>query len=42
MLTKYVVIHKLDKCLMILRLYQYYAVEKILDRVEDSNQNGYI
>lgn len=27
---------------MVLRPYQYYAVEKILDRVQNSNKNGYI
>lgn len=27
---------------MVLRPYQFYAVEKILDRVENSNDNGYI
>lgn len=39
---KYIVLHEGDKCLMVLRPYQYYAVEKILDRVENSNDNGYI
>ena len=39
---KYIVLHEGDRCLMVLRPYQFYAVEKILDRVENSNDNGYI
>ena len=39
---KYIVLHEGEKCLMVLRPYQFYAVEKILDRVENSNDNGYI
>ena len=39
---KYMVLHEGDKCLMVLRPYQFYAVEKILNRVENSNDNGYI
>lgn len=39
---KYIVLHEGDKCLMVLRPYQFYAVEKILDRVKNSNSNGYI
>lgn len=39
---KYIVLHEGDKSLMVLRPYQYYAVEKILDRVENTNENGYI
>ena len=39
---KYIVLHEGDKCLMVLRPYQFYAVEKILDRVQNSNSNGYI
>lgn len=41
-LSKYIVLHEGDKCLMVLRPYQYYAVEKILDRVQNTNKNGYI
>ena len=41
-LTKYIVLHESDKCLMVLRPYQYYAVEHILDRVQNTNKNGYI
>ncbi len=42
LISKYIVLHEGDKCLMVLRPYQYYAVEKILDRVVNSNDNGYI
>ncbi len=41
-LSKYIVLHEGDKCLMVLRPYQYYAVEKILERVQNTNKNGYI
>lgn len=41
-LTKYIVLHESDKCLMVLRPYQYYAVEHILDRVQNTDKNGYI
>ena len=34
MITKYIVLHETDKALMILRPYQYFAVEKIIDRVK--------
>ena len=39
---KYIVLHEGDKCMMVLRPYQFYAVEKILDKVKNSNDNGYI
>lgn len=43
MLTKYIVTNETMKALMILRPYQYYAVEKIIDRVKNyPNRNGYI
>lgn len=42
MLSKYIVLHEGEKCLMVLRPYQYYAVEEILNRVENSDRNGYI
>ena len=42
MISKYIVLHEGDKCLMVLRPYQFYAVEQILDRVQNSNKNGYI
>ena len=41
-ISKYIVLHEGDKCLMVLRPYQYYAVEKILDRVQNTNKNGYV
>ena len=43
MIAKYIVLHESDKILMALRPYQYYAVEKIVNRVENSPmKNGYI
>jgi len=43
MIAKYIVLHESDKILMALRPYQYYAVEKILNRVENlPTKNGYI
>ena len=42
LISKYIVLHEGDKCLMVLRPYQYYAVEEILDRVQNTNKNGYI
>ena len=42
MISKYIVLHEGDKCLMVLRPYQVYAVERILERVKNSNKNGYI
>ena len=42
MITRYIVLHETDKILMALRPYQYYAVEKIIERVKNSNKNGYI
>lgn len=42
MISKYIVLHEGDKCLMVLRPYQFYAVERILERVKNSNKNGYI
>lgn len=41
-LAKYIVLHQSDKVLMVLRPYQYYAVEEILSQVENTNLNGYI
>lgn len=41
-ISKYVVLHEGEKCLMVLRPYQFYAVEKILDRVQNTNKNGYV
>ena len=45
MIGKYIVINETDKILMILRPYQYYATEKIVDRVKcppAEKPNGYI
>ncbi|MFP3636930.1 DEAD/DEAH box helicase family protein, partial [Bacillus sp. SIMBA_033] len=42
MISKYIVLHEGDRSLMVLRPYQYYAVEKILDRIENTSKNGYI
>ena len=43
MLTKYIVTNETQKALMVLRPYQYYAVEKIIDRVKNyPSFNGYI
>lgn len=39
---KYIVLHEGDKMLMVLRPYQYYAVEEILKKVQESNDNGYV
>lgn len=41
-ISKYVVLHEGEKSLMALRPYQYYAVEEIINRVENTNKNGYI
>lgn len=43
MITDYIVHNQTQKILMILRSYQFYAVEKIINRVENSpSKNGYI
>ncbi|MEO9863541.1 MAG: type I restriction endonuclease subunit R [Yoonia sp.] len=42
MISKYIVLHESDKILMVLRPYQYYAVEAIDKRVKDGRKNGYI
>ena len=42
MIAKYVVLHESDQVLMVLRPYQYFAVERILDRVMKGRKNGYI
>ncbi len=42
MICKYIVLNETDKALMILRPYQYFAVEALIDRVKNSTQNGYI
>ncbi|MBN2825170.1 MAG: type I restriction endonuclease subunit R [Campylobacterales bacterium] len=42
MICKYIVLAETKKILMVLRPYQYYAVEAIVDRIQNSNKNGYI
>lgn len=42
MLTQYMVLLETTKSLMVLRPYQIYAVQKIVQHVQNSNQNGYI
>lgn len=42
MICKYVVLNEAHKILMVLRPYQFYAVESIIDKVLNSNHNGYI
>ena len=41
MITKYIVLNT-AKTLMVLRPYQYYATEAIVERVKNTNKNGYI
>ena len=41
-ICKYIVLNETDKILMVLRPYQYYAVESIIERVKNTNKNGYI
>ncbi len=42
MICKYIVLHESDKIPMVLRPYQFFAVEAIIDRVQNSTKNGYI
>jgi len=42
MISKYIVLNETDKILMVLRPYQYYAVEAIVEKVKHSRKNGYI
>jgi len=42
MITQYIVLHESDQIPMVMRSYQYYAVEQIIDRVKNSTKNGYI
>ncbi len=42
MICRYTVLQETDKVLMVLRPYQYFAVEAIVDRVKTSRKNGYI
>lgn len=42
MITRYVVLNESGKILMVLRPYQYFAVEAIIDRVKNTTKNGFI
>ncbi|MCK0190665.1 type I restriction endonuclease subunit R [Arenibacter sp. F20364] len=42
MICKYIVLNETHKILMVLRPYQYFAVESIIDKVKNSNHNGYV
>ena len=42
MICKYIVLAQVPKILMVLRPYQFWAVEAIIDRVKNTNKNGYI
>jgi type I restriction enzyme, R subunit len=42
MICKHIVLHESDKLLMVLRPYQYHAVEAIIERVKDTDKNGYV
>lgn len=42
MICKYVVLNEANKILMVLRPYQYYAAEALIEKVKNSNHNGYI
>ncbi|CAE6932884.1 Subunit R is required for both nuclease and ATPase activities [Vibrio sp. B1ASS3] len=42
MLTKYIVLNETGKLLMVLRPYQFYAVEEIIKQVKTTDLNGYI
>jgi len=42
MICKYIVLSEANKVLMVLRPYQYFAVEALIDRVQNSVKNGYI
>ena len=42
MICKYIVLNETNKILMVLRPYQFYAVEALIDQVKNSTKNGYI
>ena len=42
MIAKYIVLAETEKILMVLRPYQFFAVEAIIERVNNSSKNGYI
>jgi len=42
MICRYIVLQEADRILMVLRPYQYYAVERIVEQVKNSRKNGYV
>ena len=42
MICKYIILQQSEKIMMVLRPYQYYAVENMISHVKTSTQNGYI
>ncbi|HIS91246.1 MAG TPA: type I restriction endonuclease subunit R [Candidatus Faecisoma merdavium] len=42
MIARYMIINETDKLLLVMRPYQVYAVENIVDRAINTNNNGYI
>lgn len=42
MICKYIVLNETNKVLMVLRPYQYFAVEALVERVKTTNKNGYV
>lgn len=42
MIARYMIINETDKLLMVMRPYQVYAVENIVSRALDTNNNGYV
>ena len=42
MIARYVIINETEKMLMVMRPYQVYAVENIVDRAINTNNNGYV
>lgn len=42
MIARYMVLHQTSKSLMVMRPYQVYAVEKLVERAIETNNNGYV
>ncbi|WP_454623021.1 type I restriction endonuclease subunit R [Brucella anthropi] len=42
MICRYIVLQETDSVLLVMRPYQYYAVERIVEQVKTSRKNGYI
>lgn len=42
MIARYMIINETEKILLVMRPYQVYAVESIVDRAKNTNNNGYI